>query len=50
MCTVVDKKGFVGIAIAEVVSQQGEDSIFWLDFRSQHATVLGKTDESTQLL
>ena len=36
-----------GIAIAEVVSQQGEDSIFWLDLRSQHAAVLGKTDEAT---
>ena len=48
MGTVVDEKILVLEAGAEVAPQQGEDAVFRLDLRGQHAAVVGEADEAPE--
>jgi len=46
---VIDKKGFIGIPVAEMTPQQRKNAVFGLNFRAQHTAVIRKSHKSAQL-
>ena len=49
VAAVIDEKGLIGIAAAEVVAKKRENLVFRFDFRPQNAVVVRKTNKSAQL-
>jgi len=50
VCAVIEEKGLVVAALAEVTAQKRQNAVFWFDLRGEHAADVGKTYKAAILL